>query len=256
MIIPMRGRGYKPDPPGHRATPFRFHPHVLGASGPLPPAARNACAAVMNQGQTSECVAHAAANAMFPVLGFVASQTMLYGIAQDIDRSYTGEPRVDGGCSPSSMVHAIQTFGVVPRASTASYDAANSDADPATATQDPDLMTLLSASKRLVVGQYAAPTVQDIMAAVAAGFPVTAAMCVTPAVDAWDPASGPIGPQNGDPNHYVTIVGYDTQGIGGDTVFEVQNSWGRGWGLDGFFDGTSAWAATLQDVYVWDVRVA
>jgi aminopeptidase C len=211
----------------------------------------------MDQGATGECVLHAAAAACAPALGFVFSQQTAYRLALELDRAAAGMldlPLRDEGCQPSSAVHALQTYGCVPRATSPDFDVRNSDSDPATIAVETDLATLLATRHELLLGQFEVYSAHDMMTALAVlGKPIIVSYCSI-GLDNWTPADGAVGAPKGVPDHCSVCYGYLMQ-PDGSILWLVQNSWGTAWGDHGCFTATNAWQAGCEALYVFDVRV-
>lgn len=269
-----RGKGYKPDPAGHRKTPFRHLAARLAVTA-LPLLVSLAdLSPVFDQGQTGSCTGHATAGAVMVRfgrdLGFVPSPTGIYTTGIALDRDLNA-PLLDLGAEPNQVVRGLAIDGVRAIGPMAN-DGRNSDADwpiPPDGSDpvvpDPTLLQIEASTAHLVVGPYAITSTgeqrkTDIKTALANGYAI---MC---AVDASDPngplqsyTSGVLDTLGTTLDHYVLIVGYEvtTDATSGlvDLVLTVRNSWGGAWGEAGNFRIRGAAIDQLGDLYVLDGKL-
>ncbi len=277
------GTGHKPDPASYVRPRFDLFAAVRGLSSTLPLFTTNAPAIaqafpVANQKQTSRCTGFSTACAIAGRLAiagtplvFRPSPTRIYTNGRRIDDPF-GPPLTDDGAQPNQVWRAASTFGVT------SWDDVidGPDVSPELLNADPGADDLLSSSAFLSVGEYAlaaagAARVQETLMALAAGRPVTVAICAD---------ADPIQFYAGDVltsamlgaavDHYVCVVDYATTPSG--LVLLVRNSWGTKadrWGVDAFSVSglPDAWSApghflvdesaiqTMTDLVVGDVSL-
>jgi hypothetical protein len=163
--------GYKPDPDGHRRTPFHrlaarlgFAAAMLASSVSLEPHAPP----VMDQGAgehgTGSCTGHAASCASVTScaaagrpLPFVPSPAEGYrnGRAIDRDPSIPLEQQrlTDDGAQPNQVWRGYSEFGVT-AIKAPTPDGRYSDADPSTINDEPELGDLEDEALTLLVNEY------------------------------------------------------------------------------------------------------
>lgn len=253
MTLPY-GLGHRPSPPdkvGLGSPP----PHILRAA-PLPASAslRGHVVEVLNQGQTSACVAHATAQAVRTRLsaqGVVApllpSRLHIYYIA----RAETGDQNVDEGTYVASAVDAISKLGYPPEIA---YPFSE---DPAVINAQPPWEDFREAlDQKLVNGAYRISSVgqqrvADVKAALAGGHPVIFGTDVDNAI--FDVVAGQIWPGCVGPSvggHALMICGY------APGHFELCNSWGSDYADEGFFLASEAAIASSLATDFWVLQVA
>lgn len=206
---------------------------------------------VFDQGQTSSCVGHGLSGATMCSLGAAGtpldqplSMNMFYGLARCIDRANPSVALQDEGSDPNSGILGFATCGAIPMGP--SVDGRYSDCDPSTINAEPKLGDLEEAATCKFKGAYQIP-VSDfaalktlIVQSIDAGFAINIATTVGENEEDWDPSKGDLGAF--DPNdptrggHDIYIDGYEIDAEGNLTVLGA-NSWGEGWGLDGYFRG-------------------
>lgn len=243
-------RGYTPSSAEDRAR-FKHVRHLLGADATsYPPAATTSqCAPdVMDQGQTSSCGGHGTAVGVTTALAFkgtplpfVASPKGIY----DDARVASGEsPLTDDGIDPATLLQSLAKNGV--RAIQApTSDGRYSDCDPATINTPETPEQDAAASQDVLVGEYmidprdsAFPAL--VASCIAVGVPVGVGIVADP-FENWTPGSpldGTVDFNNAD--HWVVILDYYTD-AGGNLVFKIRNSWGKGWGDAGNIEVTARW---------------
>jgi hypothetical protein len=266
--------GYRPDPPGVRARRAGFHllkaRHGLGASA-LPPsvdwrAQVLAGPGILDQGQTGSCTGHAVAGAIttrfflqsIPIA--LVSPVGCYTVGRAIDRQPNADgslpPLTDDGAEPSQVVRGISEWGVCSASTWGNYPA-----DPATINEEPTFAELEAASEFELVGAYFLQSqgdafVLDLMTALAAGFPVTHALCASdPAFNNY--TGGVLGAMSGSLDHYNFIAGYEWDGRDPRSiVILAANSWSPEWGEQGFYRADRAFVDQIQDCAAFDVMAA
>lgn len=249
--------GYKPSPAGHRVPSLLMHPKMLLAPGPAPSSALAPGGPVLNQGNTSSCVGHAISAAITPSIGFTASPDDIYRLARCMARADYGPLQTaltDRGSSPDEACRGLQVFGCRPMRGTG-----DTDVDPATVNDEPKFGDILQDASTLLVGQYGLLSSYQVMQALGiVGKAVTVSSYVDTAFESWTAGMPPLGmPNTGDPSggyHYLCVRGYTTDPTDGTVKYLVQNSWGAGWGDNGFVHVSKAWMDQVSDMFVWDVR--
>lgn len=252
----LQGYGHLPDPPGHTRTSV----HVLlqklgvrvGTATPSSFSLRAKGAPVMDQGNTSACTGHAHAGAIFTScanqgtpLPFVPSPMGLYTNGRCIDLA-PGDALTDEGAVPNSVMRAANEFGIKPIQAPTS-DGRYSDCEPATINTKPTFDDLEAEALHVAVGDYALdPSAPDFVATlrtvICAGYCVTFAVQVDAAMEAWNPASGPLGAPDTSAllgGHNIRCDGYH-EDVAGNTIVDFVNSWGTGWGAAGYGMGGPA----------------
>ena len=190
------------------------------------------CPAVYDQGQLGSCTANALA-ALFQfllmklgLLSFVPSRLMIYWG----ERAMEGTKDQDAGANGDDGVTFLQTKGVCPE-TTWPYNI--------------DVFTEIPPTKAWAEAYHhklAEPVsidntnIDEIKSCLASGYPIAFGFTVYPELESqkvgnWgvlpmpQPGDQPIG------GHETLIVGYDDA----SGYFKVRNSWGPGWGLNGYF---------------------
>jgi hypothetical protein len=274
LKVARPGRGWIPDPDGHRTTSFGVLRARRGLASTTPSGAtlRDCFPSVLDQGPTSSCTGHGTSVGIFArlakmgqALTWIPSQSGIYTLGRCVDRADSGhgfEALRDEGAMPNQVIRGISEWGIRPMGARPS-DGRMSDADPATINAEPNLLELETDALSLVVGAYEIQSrgvarVAEIRAALAAGFPVCFGMFADSAFEDWTPNKGPVGtPDLSDPNgggHWVIFEGYSTLSNGA-TVFDGVNSWGRSWGDFGRFSASEDFVAGLDDITVLDISL-
>ncbi|MGK7389346.1 MAG: C1 family peptidase [Candidatus Cyclobacteriaceae bacterium M2_1C_046] len=104
--------------------------------------------------------------------------------------------------------------------------------------------------------------IKSLKTSIHSGYPVVIGMIATPsfkrAKEFWQPTEAPDGNH---PGQAVCVVGYDDNKYGG--AFEVLNSWGKGWGNDGYmwirykdFNDYVKYAYEMFDLPSYDTEIA
>jgi hypothetical protein len=205
---------------------------------------------IMDQSQTGSCVGHANATACYgackaanKTLSWYVSPAGIYRITRCLERAAQGGeasgPLTDSGSSPADAVTVLEAWGVTNMVYPTA-DGRFDDCSPDTINVEPALPDLEAMDKtKPVVGHPIATSgdqlVLDVKTALASGCPVTVA--VPGGSDAFQSyvggILGPIDLSQNPIDHNVCLVGYDTE-TDGSVVFTIANSWGIGWGENGF----------------------
>jgi C1A family cysteine protease len=254
----VTGLGYIPDPP--KATDWPFKATFLGAA-PVAASLSAHIVSVLNQGSLGSCVAQAGFQAIrmrqllqgaaAPPLG---SRLFGYWFARAVNHM----TKVDSGTHIRSFFEVLNTFGF-PAEAFWPYVDADTGADTDPFRMRPPTAAIHAAYdfrsptvyRRVAAGRDAPNAVRR---AIAAGFPVVFGCdvgrdFVKGNVEDW---GHPIYPPLMDDvmgGHAMTIVGYDdSKGVRGG--FDVLNSWGRKWGLDGRCWFSADYVAEARDIWV------
>lgn len=230
--------GYRPDKPDARD----HHISRLGLSAAIPSASslHDHVVEVLDQGDTSSCVAHAWAQAL-RISDMVAgvkgpalpSREFLYFNA----RAYDGGPIEDQGTELRSCALGVMKFGRPPESAwpfVPSYINARPSWEAYREAYD----------FKGPAGYYRVTTLDELKQAIAAGKPVVGGASVGNSI--FDYTSGIYDPSPTEPSiggHALCFVGYAP----GD--FEIVGSWGDGYGESGFMRVSPAWAATFTDLW-------
>lgn len=180
------------------------------------------------------CVGHALGQALrvrarIDGITLDVSDTAIYALAREFENP-RAKTLTDDGSYPSKAIDGMQTFGICDRARWPDDVGAH-----LRVSQD----VLEAGSLATVTGVYhitssGAARKADIMSALSNTHPIVFAMNVDVSYQEYSSGvwRGMVGPTLG--GHAQCIVGYTPDGV------IVANSWGRGWGENGF--STIAWA--------------
>jgi len=233
--------GYLPDKPDDRDK----HIASLGLSLSIPDSSslRDQVVEVLDQGDTSSCVAHAWAQALRiadRVAGVnlppLSSREYLYYNA----RAYDGGPIEDQGTQLRSCAQGIIKFGRPAESVWPFTPSYINERPPWEAYRE-------GYDARGVAGYHRVTTLDEIRQAIAAGHAVVGGTSVSKSIFTAgdggiyspDPAEQSVG------GHALTIVGYDAES------FEIVNSWGAGWGSQGgFFRCSPAFMSGFTDLWI------
>lgn len=231
--------GYIPDAPDLRD----HHLARLGLSAPLPTSAslRQYVMEVLDQGDTSSCVAHSFAQALriadrvatIPAPALSSREFLYYNA-----RAYDGGAIEDQGTQLRSCAKGLTKFGRPPesawpfvvtrineRPSWEAYREAFDNRGPSAylrVTGLTEIKQALAANKPVVGGTSVGNSIYDVKAG-----------------DIYDP--DPSEPYIG--GHALTVVGYDEQS------FTLVNSWGSGYADGGFFRVSPRFMAAFTDCW-------
>ncbi|MBV9422639.1 MAG: C1 family peptidase [Solirubrobacterales bacterium] len=175
------------------------------------------------------------------------------------ERVIEGTVNQDSGGQIRDGIKVVATLGAPPEA-----EWPYSDANPGPFEQKPPPNVYQDATKhealvykRVLLGGAGAP----LRTALAAGYPVVFGFSVPMSFEdgSWDPTKEPLPvPGPGEQfigGHCVVMSGYDfTRTRFSDPAFQIENSWGEGWGMGGRFWMDAHWfdpnAGLVSDLWV------
>ena len=222
--------GWIPDLPDPRDHIYAAPPAVVTA---LPPSVdlREGCPAVYDQGQLGSCTANAIAGAVeFDLLSqgledFMPSRLFIYYN----ERVVEGTVQSDSGAMIRDGIKTVAKQGVCTEDSW-KYDISQFAVEPSASCYH-------EACDNLVLSYQRVPqTLTALKGCLANGFPVVFGFQVYASFESQEVAKSGVVPlpTTGEQllgGHAVLAVGYDDS----TTQFLVRNSWGSGWGQDGYF---------------------
>lgn len=231
--------GYIPDTPDSRDQ----HIAKLGLPGAVPAAAslRDHVVDICDQLDTSSCCANAWAQALRIADMFagvknpaLASREFLYFGA----RKFDGGPIEDQGTQLRSVGRTVIKFGRPPESAW--------PFDPHRINEQPPWEAFREAyDSRGPAAYHRVTTLGEIKQAIAAGHAVVGGTSVGESIMSY--RSGTIySPDPSEPSiggHALCVTGYDSES------FEIVNSWGAGWGNQGFFRCSPAFMAGFTDMW-------
>ena len=227
----MHAYGWTPDLPDHRDHVYSVPAWVFGklpASVDLTPR----CPAVYDQGQLGSCTA----NAIAAALEFDADKQGIAGYTTPSrlfvyynERAMEGTVASDAGARIRDGIQSVGSQGACPETEWP-YDIAKF-------ADQPDAQCYAVAKQHRAVS-YARVlrALQQMKGTLAHGTPFTAGISVYESFESQQVASDGVVPMpaSGEQllgGHAVLVVGYDDA----SQRFRVRNSWGTGWGQQGYF---------------------
>ena len=247
-----RKYGWAPDVPDQRDYLYSAPQPILAK---LPPKKdlRSGCPPVYDQGQLGSCTANAISGAVQfeqkkqGVTVFAPSRLFIYYNERDME----GTINSDAGAQIRDGVKSVATLGVCPETEWP-YDI-NKFADKPTPKSYTD------AKKCEAVGyqRLDSSNLNQLKGCIAAGFPFIFGFTVYDAFESPEVAKtgvlnmpGPKEKVQG--GHAVLAVGYDDS----TQRFSVRNSWGKDWGIKGYFTIPYTYLITtnLADDF-WTIRI-
>jgi|SRR5579884_1028282 len=254
----IKGYGWRPDLPDPRDRIFNLEepvkraaalPASVDLSAKMPP--------IWNQGKLGACTGHGIARVL--VYEALRQGETVPGLSADNagysrlfiyygERSIEGTVGSDSGGQIRDGIKVVAKLGAPPEA-----DWPYSDADPGPFQKKPPASAFADAVahealtyKRVLLGGPGAP----IRSALAAGYPVVFGFSVPQCFETgpWDATRDPLPvPGPGEKmigGHCVVITGYDfSRARFAVPAFQIDNSWGTGWGMGGRFWMDAAWFA-------------
>ena len=269
------GTGYRPVPAGVREDPWHLHPMArLGASPdadltPFAPPVDDQDGVGQCTGQAVICGAFTAlGKAGTPLAQYPNPQTA-YRMALCLARSYewsSGNPPSlqDTGTDPNLVYLGLNKWGCASAKDVLGF------ADPCPeltaayaqhACDEPTLGEFEFSDNMKLVGQQVVTSsgqqrILDVRAALAAGFPFTMSVYASDArFQGYTGGVMPAAPDGSECDHLVCALKSTTLATG-ETVFLVQNSWSKGWGMGGFFLASSGILLQSDGVHVCSLRKA
>lgn len=243
--------GWTPDLPDRRDHLFAALSEVLQK---LPPSAdlRAQCPPVYDQGQLGSCTANAIAGAMEfdrkkeSLPDFMPSRLFVYYNERVIE----GTVASDSGAQIRDGIKSVASQGVCSE-SEWPYDIAKFADKPGPQCYNDATLDKAVSYQRLT------HNLNQMKGCLAGGYPFVFGFTVYESFESQDVANTGIAPmpQSGEQvvgGHAVLAVGYDD----GQQRFFVRNSWGTGWGMQGYFTLPYAYLidANLADDY-WTIRL-
>jgi C1A family cysteine protease len=256
----IRYYGWTPDLPDHRDLVYAA-PHVVAKALPTQVDMTSKCPPVYDQGQLGSCTGNSIAGAVqfeqlkLKIPDFIPSRLFIYYNERVIEHTVTS----DAGAQIRDGVKSIAKLGVCPE-TLWPYSDQNTDPDPCPDcpyAKKPSANCYTEAKKtKVTVYQRLTPILNTLKGCLADGYPFVFGFTVYTSFEGPEVAKTGIVPMPG-PNekvaggHAVVAVGYD------DTKqqFIVRNSWGTGWGRDGYFRMPYAYLTdpNLADDF-WTIR--
>lgn len=256
------------------ATPDKTAKARLSAK-PTPPARasnRDLVPAILDQGRLGSCTANAVAyavrGAMLAVLGALGLGSLGFLppfiarlLAYYLARAYDHDTENDDGAQIRNVFAGILKYGFVPEDLVPYSD----DGSPgAPFSRAPTQDVIRAAADRRFGGSYERidstgdARIDDIKRAIAARHLVVFGTVVSDAFCSGALGGQPLAPpKEADVagRHALTIAEYDTDGAG-KVVFGVPNSWGYGWGAQGWCRMSAEYIKDARSVDFWIVQAA
>ncbi len=232
-----RGLGYIPDAHDPRDQPVAR----LGLSRPIPASfsMRHLVVEVLDQAETSSCVAHSWAQALRiadRVAGVKAPQLSSRQYLYYNARAFDGEAIVDQGTQLRSCARGLVKFGRPPERAWPFDTRHINDRPPWLAYRD-------GYDHKGPAGYYRVTTIEEIKQALASSKPVVGGRDVSNSI--FDYRSGVYDPEQEESigGHAMTFTGY------GPDHFEICGSWGPAYGEGGFMRVSAKWARGFNDLW-------
>jgi C1A family cysteine protease len=234
--------GWRPDLPDHRDFVFAVSP-AIAAALPAKVDLRPACPPVYDQGQLGSCTANAIAAAVEfdqkkqSLPEFTPSRLFIYYNERILESS---SPSVDSGAAIRDGIKSVASQGVCKEVSWP-YDATNTDPAPCPTCKfaqkpSPNCYKEALQYKVKAYQRLNSAVVDTLKGCLAGGFPFVFGFTVYQSFESQQVAKTGIVPMPGPQEktmggHAVMAAGYDDS----TQQFIVRNSWGTGWGIQGYF---------------------
>lgn len=226
----VRRYGWIPDQPDQRDHLYSAPPEYLAA---LPPRVdlRRRCPAIYNQGQLGSCTANAIAAAVEfermkqKLSVFVPSRLFIYYNERVIENTV----RSDSGAQLRDGIKAVASEGACPEPEWPYVIAKFTTRPPQRAYNDAKL-------DRAVQYQSLVQDPNQMKGCLASGYPFVFGFTVYQSFETATVARTGRAPMPGPGER--AIGGHAVMAVGYDDAFQwflVRNSWGKGWGMNGYF---------------------
>jgi len=257
--------GWVPDLPDHRDHAYAAPQRVV-AKLPAKVDLRKHCPPVYNQGRIGSCTANAIGAAMQFVRrsqkrkpDFIPSRLFIYWNERSMEHTVS----IDNGAQIRDGIKVVAKLGICPETAwpyddTPADPNTNAWAQGAKATLKPSKDCFSAGAKNQAIAyQRVGRSLSQMKGCLASGFPFVIGFSVYDSFESAEvektgqlnmpgPAEGQIG------GHAVLVVGYDES----QQRFLVRNSWGKQWGMAGYFTMPYAYLldANLSDDF-WTIRL-
>ncbi len=230
MARKIQGYGWNPDIPDGRDLMYAAPPEVV-AQLPTQVDLRPQCPPVYDQGQLGSCTANSIAGALeFDQIkegqqSFTPSRLFIYYNEREIE----GTVSSDSGAQIRDGVKSVNQQGAPPETDWP-YDITKFSEKP------PEQAYADAAQHKAILYQRLTQTLNQLKGCLASGYPFVFGFVVYESFESQQVASSGQAqmPQAGEKQlggHAVLAVGYDES----EQRFTVRNSWGPGWGMQGYF---------------------
>jgi C1A family cysteine protease len=230
MARKIQGYGWNPDIPDGRDLMYAAPPEVV-TQLPTQVDLRPQCPPVYDQGQLGSCTANSIAGALeFDQIkegqqSFTPSRLFIYYN----ERAIEGTVSSDSGAQIRDGVKSVNQQGAPPETDWP-YDITKFSEKP------PEQAYADAAQHKAILYQRLTQTLNQLKGCLASGYPFVFGFVVYESFESQQVASSGQAqmPQAGEKQlggHAVLAVGYDES----EQRFTVRNSWGPGWGMQGYF---------------------
>lgn len=230
MARKIQGYGWNPDIPDGRDLMYAAPPEVV-VQLPAQVDLRPQCPPVYDQGQLGSCTANSIGGALeFDQIKegqqpFTPSRLFIYYNEREIE----GTVGSDSGAQIRDGVKSVNQLGAPPETDWPYEIAKFTEKPPQQAYDD-------AAQHKAILYQRLTQTLNQLKGCLAAGYPFVFGFVVYESFESQEVASSGQAPmpKAGEQQlggHAVLAVGYDES----EQRFIVRNSWGPGWGMEGYF---------------------